>query len=373
MYVFCITPDTYWTLFLSLKEKEAPLKVEYNVLKLKPSGGASVQQLYIYSRQRNQSAKIFRTPEHIRDHPEVKHKTSMVSRAEEGRKCGVPYALSASLLGVSRSVLFSWKRYIANNQWNKLITGSRRPHRVRETTLTHETIVRFIALRIKHPGFGARKIAVMLTREGYTISFSQADRLVTVLLREKKIVPARGHFLGKQKRKTPYIRQPKPETPTAPGDILQVDSLYLGAAGWQITGIDVVSRVAVTDIFPACTAKAARALLIRAQEILPFPIRCVQTDGGGEFRGEANEWMAEEGIHHHTLPPRSPKLNGCVERQQGVWRQEFWQCYPVPSYRTSDLQSLVREWEYIYNYVRPHGALGYQTPMGGLTHNRGGP
>ncbi len=61
------------------------------------------------------------------------------------------------------------------------------------------------------------------------------------------------------------------------------------------------------------------------------------------------------------LPPRSPKLNGRVERLNGTTRREFWECHDgdldLPT-----LQAALRDWETTDTTVRPHQALGYATP-----------
>ncbi len=62
-----------------------------------------------------------------------------------------------------------------------------------------------------------------------------------------------------------------------------------------------------------------------------------------------------------VLPPRSPKLNGCVERAQRTHTEEF---YEVTEF-SLEVAALNREllvWEHTCNTVRPHQALGYLTP-----------
>ncbi|WP_427365685.1 AAA family ATPase [Candidatus Caldatribacterium saccharofermentans] len=56
----------------------------------------------------------------------------------------------------------------------------------------------------------------------------------------------------------------------------------------------------------------------------PFPVRAIQVDGGSEFYGEFEEACKEYGIKLFVLPPRSPKLNGVVERLNRTFREEFW-------------------------------------------------
>src|SRR5437868_12249655 len=61
-------------------------------------------------------------------------------------------------------------------------------------------------------------------------------------------------------------------------------------------------------------------------------------------------------------PPRSPKLNGAVERAQRTHTEEFYEVTPC-SWQVAPLNQELRDWERIYNTVRPHQALGYQTPQ----------
>jgi hypothetical protein len=58
------------------------------------------------------------------------------------------------------------------------------------------------------------------------------------------------------------------------------------------------------------------------------------------------------------MPPRSPHLNGKVERSQLTDLNEFW------SHHTSIKDSIdrrIEEWQFDYNWRRPHGSLGGKT------------
>jgi transposase InsO family protein len=63
-----------------------------------------------------------------------------------------------------------------------------------------------------------------------------------------------------------------------------------------------------------------------------------------------------------VLPPRSPKLNGQVERSHRTHHEEFYQVVPE-NWNVGHLNPQLRRWEHIYNTVRPHQALGYLTPL----------
>lgn len=62
------------------------------------------------------------------------------------------------------------------------------------------------------------------------------------------------------------------------------------------------------------------------------------------------------------FPPRSPKLNGAVERANRTHSEEFYQVTPY-SLQLKKLNRELRQWERTYNTVRPHQALGYLTPL----------
>ncbi len=61
------------------------------------------------------------------------------------------------------------------------------------------------------------------------------------------------------------------------------------------------------------------------------------------------------------MPPRSPKLNGGVERAHRTHTEEFYEMTDS-SFDVAELSNKLLEWEKIYNTVRPHQALDYLTP-----------
>ena len=99
---------------------------------------------------------------------------------------------------------------------------------------------------------------------------------------------------------------------------------------------------------------------------MPFPVRVIQVDGGSEFCGEFEEARRERGGRTKSLMPRSPKLNGCVERAQRTHTEEFSEVTPF-SLEVAALNRELLAWERTYSTVRPHQALGYLTPAQFLT------
>ena len=61
----------------------------------------------------------------------------------------------------------------------------------------------------------------------------------------------------------------------------------------------------------------------------------------------------------------SPKLNGRVERANRTHTEEFYEVYELP-WTVASLNVRLREWEQVYNHIRPHWALDYLTPAQAL-------
>jgi transposase InsO family protein len=164
----------------------------------------------------------------------------------------------------------------------------------------------------------------------------------------------------------PYaIRKPKEYAVAAPGDLVQLDTMHLtpmpGGERRHFSAVDVVSRWSVTGVRTTATAGTATAFLDEVLARSPFPIRAIQVDGGSEFMAEFETICQERRIALVVLPPRSPKLNGHVERANRTHRTEFWELYDG-DLELPPLQAALRAWEEQDNHTRPHQALGYRTP-----------
>ena len=94
----------------------------------------------------------------------------------------------------------------------------------------------------------------------------------------------------------------------------------------------------------------------------------VIVDGGKGLR--AAHWhFADRGIRHVYIKPRTPRLNGRVERSPRTDKQEFYQLLTFTG--DVDLNAKLAEWENFYNYHRPHGAFQGKTPYEALREKLG--
>jgi putative transposase len=176
--------------------------------------------------------------------------------------------------------------------------------------------------------------------------------------------------------RTYAVRKPPQYCARHPGDLVQVDTLDVrplpGIVLKHFTARDVVSRWDVVEVHQRATATTATTFLDTLQARMPFPVRAIQVDGGSEFHAAFETACQRRGIRLFALPPRSPKLNGAVERAQRTHTEEFYEVWDLPWTATA-LNPHAQRWEQIYNTVRPHQALGYLTPAEFLTRYRCAP
>ncbi|MBZ5571687.1 MAG: integrase core domain-containing protein, partial [Acidobacteriia bacterium] len=209
----------------------------------------------------------------------------------------------------------------------------------------------------------------LVRQQGPTVSTSMVGRILTRLKQRGELVEApRPAVPGSRRalRFRPYaVRKPKQYAVSRPGDLVQVDTLEVrplpGVVFKQFTARDVVSRWDVIPAHTRATAASASEFLETLLHRMPFPIRALQVDSGSEFAAQFEQSCQQRGLHLFVLPPRSPKLNGAAERANRTHTEEFYQVTPC-SLEMKKLNRELRQWERIYNTLRPHQSLGYLTP-----------
>lgn len=282
--------------------------------------------------------------------------------------------LTCRHFGVSPDTRSRWLRRYRDGGVRALEDRSRRPRRVRRPTWSRELALAVLELREAHPRWDKDKLVVLLREQGVTCSTSMVGRILRRLKEDGVLweTDLRDPWLPKRPQARPYaVRKPSDYRPLAPGDLVQVDTADLrllpGTPYQHVTARDVVCRWDVLDVAHRATAQAAARFLDALQERMPFPVRAMQVDGGSEFQAQFEQACQERGMRLFVLPPRSPKLNGCVERAQRTHREEFYQTLDPPA-SLEELRQKLRAWETIYNTQRPHQALGYQTPLAFYQH-----
>ena len=305
---------------------------------------------------------------------EAQRRRDVVARWRRAMDQGLTAEQAAKAVGTSRASLYRWEK--------EPEPKSRRPHKLRGATWTPQLAQAVEDLRLDNPMWGKRKIAALLRLEGVDVSTSKVGRILARLMDRGVVVPVptlRRNPGARRCRPTAlqrYARRlPKGLKSTRPGEIVQVDTLFVNVrpdkAIKHFTAYDPVAKWTTGHVATRATARTAAVLLDKLIAEAPFTIEGIQVDGGSEFKAAFEQACKDKGLVLYVLPPKRPQLNGAVERNQGAWRYEFYASYDLP-HRIDKLQPLVDAFAYRFNHHRPHQALGDLTPAAYLATISGG-
>jgi transposase InsO family protein len=277
-------------------------------------------------------------------------------------------AMSCRYFGISRQLYYTWLRRYRTDGLEGLRDRSRRPHV--SPNATHVEVVGKILYLRQHYHFGPGKIAMYLNRyHDVTISPSGVWRILKRL--DLNRLPASRRYQRHDRRWKRYEKQ-------LPGHRVQIDVKFIeplpGAARpakaparrrkfYQFTAIDDCTRLRVLRIYPAANQKTAIQFLDYVLSRMPFRVEIIQTDNGAEFQSAFHYHALDKGLGHVYIKPRTPRLNGKVERSHRIDAEEFYRLLDGVIIDDAKIfNNKLQEWEDYYNYHRPHGGLGGQTP-----------
>jgi len=282
--------------------------------------------------------------------------------------------LACQTFGISRATLYRWLKRFDSKDLISLREQSRRPWRVRRPIWSRQLVRAVKELREEYPRWGKDKLVVLVRGQGHEASTSAVGRILRHLKQRGELRELKRRVISaKRKSRRPYgVRKPGDYIAQRPGDLVQVDTLDIRPFPWitlkQFTARDVISRWDVIEARRRATATTAKEFIETLEQRMPFRVKALQVDGGSEFYSEFEEECQRRKIRLFVLPPKSPKLNGCVERAHRTHTEEFYEVYEVP-WNVTDLNPRLQKWEYVYNCIRPHQALDYRTPLQFLKDN----
>ena len=302
----------------------------------------------------------------------------MVRRVLDG---GQRPAAVAEAFGVEPKTVKKWVARFQAAGPAGLEDRSSRPQRLRDPT-PPETIAQIIALRRQRlPG---KQIAVETG-----VSRSTVSRILRAarLSRARDLDPP-----------APVVRYEREH----PGELIHLDIKKLGrfeqvghritgdrtrqsnsrgkrggkawGAGWEYVHvcIDDASRIAFSQIHPDERKESALACLAAALAYyasLGVTVTRVMTDNGPCYKSHAfRDFCRERGLKHIRTRPYTPKTNGKAERfiQTSLREWAYARAYPTSDDRAAELSA----WLHRYNWHRPHGGIGSQTPISRLGLDR---
>jgi len=289
---------------------------------------------------------------------QAKHRLAVLRHVEE-----VSGNVSATCryYGISRNCYYKWLRRFEAEGVDGLQDRSSAPHRM-PTATSAEVVEKILWLRQQYH-FGPHKISMYLQRY-HAISISPSG--IWRILKKAGVnrLPSSQRYKRRETRWKRYEKQ-------RPGHQLQVGVKFIEPLGqkgrkkryYQYTAIDDCTRLRVLRAYPNHDQKTAIAFIDHVLSKLPFKVDQIQTDNGQEF-GQTFHWhVLDKGIGHIRIKPRTPRLNGKVERSHRIDSEEFYRLLEGQVIDDARLfNNKLQEWEDYYNYDRPHGALAGQTP-----------
>jgi transposase InsO family protein len=251
--------------------------------------------------------------------------------------------------GISRPTLRKWLRLFEQQGIEGLKDKSRRPLNSPSKKITPKIKELILDLR-KNRRLGVKRIRSELYRL-HDISLSLAA--IHKVLQRNHVKP-----LPKYRRKR---RKTKRYNCSIPGERVQIDVCKIAPSLYQFTAIDDCTRWKILGLYPRPTASNSLKFLEKVIEEMPFPIQIIQTDRGREFFAYSyQEVLMKWGIKFRPVRPRSPHLNGKVERSQRTDLEEF---YAIEDINTSNLSERLQEWQHYWNWERPHSSIGGKSPI----------
>ncbi len=277
--------------------------------------------------------------------------------------------LTCRYFGISPQTFYRWKRRYNPRHIESLEDRSRRPKHLRQPAYSVELVEAVLRLREEYPRWGKEKLVVLLGHKGFHCSASTVGRILR-RLRKRGVLkePTLNHISArKRQEQRPYaIRKPKEYVARAPGDIVEIDTLDVrplpGVIVKHFTARDIISRWDVLEAHSRASSRTASGFIDTLLGRMPFPVKAIQVDGGSEFQDAFEKECQRRDIKLFVLPPRSPKLNGHVERAQRTHTEEFYEVTDA-NFEIPELNRALLKWEEVYNTIRPHQALGYLTPQ----------
>ena len=218
-----------------------------------------------------------------------------------------------------------------------------------------ELRTRLHALAIERVRWGYRRLHVLLEREGRRVNVKRVYRLY----REEGLAVRR-----RKRKRVAVARAPQP-TPTRLNESWAMDfmsDVLVGGRRYRI--LDVLERLSREDLASEVDTSLPAVRVIRVLDEIAlergYPARIV-IDNGSEFRSAAvDAWAYEHGVALEFIEPGKPIQNAAVESFNGRMRDELLNQH---WWRTLDeARRAVAAYREDYNQVRPHSALGNQTP-----------
>lgn len=278
---------------------------------------------------------------------------------------------------VSRRSVFRWQEEYrrSGKKLMSLCPASTRPHVLRQMVVPAPILSFLRATREQYPRLSKYKLKIFLDE------FCRVEGLPTYSASWiGKVIKRNAFFFGVRKpvRKSRVFSGEKLRIWRCPrqADItlgyVQADGIkvqWLGKTLYFLCAVELKSRQAWAKRVPTLSSFQAKQFVESVVKQATYPIHTIQTDNGSEFHGYFLHALEEIKLTHVWSPPKSPRVNGYVERFNGVLQQEFIDFHvDLGIMDKPQFDELLADWVRYYNTKRPHHGLALMTPEQYLLH-----
>ena len=257
---------------------------------------------------------------------------------------------AARHLGYTQSAIVKWvarSRTLPHNIHAIPTRSSRPEHHPAE--LSHDVVNRIFELRGQRNEC-AEIIHHYLLKEGVVVSLSSVKRVL------------RRHSLTRFSKWKKWHQYPPRPLPERPGILVEIDTIHSGPHEDRLyiyTLLDVCSRFAHAVPMERITTHRSLRFVERAQHVLPFEIKTLQSDHGPEFSKWFTIQLQNRGVAHRHSRVRQPNDNAHLERFNRTIQE---QCIIRLPRKLSVWKNEIPDYLRWYNESRPHMGLGMKTP-----------
>ena len=206
--------------------------------------------------------------------------------------------------------------------------------------------------------YGYVPVTDELFDRGFIINHKKVYRLMS----ESRLVCGKNITTHFGKRKFVRFRRIKAEYPM---QYLCMDIKYIpinGKFAYLLSLIDVYSRMIVGHVFK--TSIRQHDVLWLLKNTLPekanVPIT-IRNDNGSQFIAKSvRSYLEQINVEHEFAHIATPEDNAYIEAFHSIMQRELISRYEFESFHHADMK--ISQYIFMYNNIRKHGSLGYQTP-----------
>lgn len=265
---------------------------------------------------------------------------------------------------IARKVFYTWLNRFDERNLRTLEDLPRVPKKTRQKEITREEESRVIELRKAHIRWGKMKLQrVYLNTYGENIS---SWKIQYTIQKYRLYWHPQKNAKLQQKRKRSQAKKRISELKRKPfsGYLVALDCIVVywnGLKRYILTAIDTVSKIPFARMYTTKSSRNAADFLRRYFYLLDNSVLNALHDNGSEFHKEFIAACQELGISQYWSRNHTPTDNPVNERFNRTLKDEFLALgnfNPDPVLFNKELT----EWLVECVFVRPHQALGYDTP-----------